>query len=678
MQWFFWLLALVLSAGAAYWVYRGDKRREVPYPWLTALLRGVVILLALLLILAPVITITKNETRKPVVLFLRDNSASIARALDKDSATFRKDAEALAGKLGDNYNVVNLGFGNDLRTDSLYTYDKPATDIATALERAVEFYGAQNLGAVILATDGRFNEGINPLYQQLSISSPVYTVGIGDSTVQKDLRIAKVFANKTATLNNTFEIRTDIIARLCKGYNGSATLTENGNTLATANISVNTDRYDKSLAFIVRAESAGLHHYVINVPVAEGEENTANNRRDVFVEVVDEKKNILLVAAAPHPDVNAIRDALAGTETYKLTVAMAGNAPSVKDFDVVIAHQAPAINDNLYQDLRNYKKPVWYLLGGKSNMGLLNQLNVPGTLSVNPMTLRDVLPAYNASFNSFTLPATIGAVADKMPPLAAPYGSITAPADAAILFKQRGNSGEEMPLWVLRQGATPTAMVTGEGLWRWRVYEYRYFNNHEVVDDCIRQTVAFLSANAGEKPFRVELSKYVWSDREAISMGAYLLNANNEQVNTPEVKLTVTDSAGWEQALTFERSGNTYRLNIGLREAGTYRYTATTNYNGKTYTASGSFAVEGMPLELMETGADYPLLYGMAQKYGGSFVPASTMAALYDTIAANNRIKPVIETDTDMVPLVDWKWYFFLILLVVTAEWLLRKYWLAQ
>lgn len=111
---------------------------------------------------------------------------------------------------------------------------------------------------------------------------------------------------------------------------------------------------------------------------------------------------------------------------------------------------------------------------------------------------------------------------------------------------------------------------------------------------------------------------------------------------------------------------------------GTYTYTAETNYNDKAYTASGSFVVESIPLELMESGADYPLLYGIAKKYNGALVPAANVSSLYDSITHNERIKPVIQTITDTVPLIDRKWYFFLILLVAVAEWLLRKYWLAQ
>jgi hypothetical protein len=265
-----------------------------------------------------------------------------------------------------------------------------------------------------------------------------------------------------------------------------------------------------------------------------------------------------------------------------------------------------------------------------------------------------------------------------MPPLQVSAGNMRTAPGAAVLFmdKQGGQNGA--PVWVLEQGSVPTAVLMGENLWRWRLYEFKNYNDHGVIDECIRQTVGFLSANNNDKPFSVALQKYVWSDQEPISLNGYLLNANNEQVNTPDVQLTITDSAGRKQNFSFERSGSAYSLNIGIWAGGTYTYKAQTTYNDKQYAASGSFVVESVPLELMETGADYPLLYGLAGKYNGCFVTARNVGSLYDSIAHNNNVKPVIQTNTETVPLVDRKWYFFLILLLAVAEWLLRKYWMAQ
>jgi hypothetical protein len=671
MKIIFWLLAILFSLAVGYWVYRADKKRAVPYPWLTSALRAAVVFLTCVLLLTPLIIIQKNDTQKPVVLFLQDNSESIATALHRDSVGYRKNAEELLKKLGGDYRVVKWGFGSAVQKDTLFDYRQPATNISQAVSEAIEYYGQQNLGAVILATDGRFNEGANPPFQDLAYQGSLYTVAIGDSAMQKDLRVSAVYANKTVLLNSQFEIKADLVADGCKGYNNRVQLREvNGGTSEDEPVNITTDAFDKTLAFTVKADRIGLHHYVIEAPEAEGEANTRNNRKDVFVEIVSEKKNILLLAAAPHPDVNAIRDALSGLESYSLTIKTADAIPAdLSGYQILILHALPVGNQSL-----SVKKPVWYIIGNGTNIAPINQTNV-AMLNVNTLNLQNNLAQYNTSFNAFTLPPNINAVMDKMPPLASPAGTVQPAANAVVLFSSRGS---KQPLWLLEQHREPQALLMGEGLWRWRMYEYRYFKSHHVVDELIRQTVSFLAANVNETPFRVELSKYVWSDREAISFGAYLLNAGNEHVNAPDVQLTIADSAGNKQSYSFEKSGDAYKLNIGTRSSGTYSYIAKTVYNGKAYTASGSFSVQNMPVEMMESGANYPMLYALAKKYNGSLVPAAQVASLYDSIRLNNIIKPVIQSREETIPLVEWKWYFFLILLFAVAEWLLRKYWMAQ
>lgn len=677
MLWLWILIATLVAAGAGYIMYHADVKRAVPHPWVTATLRGVVVFLTLLLLLAPVFTITKNETQKPVVLFLQDNSRSVTEALGKDSSTYKDNANKLIAKLGDKYKVVTWNLDGNNGQDSLFRYNKDATDLSSALNKVQEYYGTQNLGAVVLATDGRYNQGVNPIYQQLSLKGALYTVGIGDTNLPKDVRIVQAYANKTVSINNSFEIRADIVATKSKGYNNTVRLTENSNTIATAAVSVNTDKYDRSVTFTIKADKPGLHHYVITAPAADGEANTANNRRDVFVEVVDEQKHILIAGLAPHPDVKAIREALSGLENYKITVRVNNDFPSLlEEYDILILHQLPGIGYRSNPTIQRADKPTWFIMGSRTDPNALSSMKKPIVANIGGYAGRNVFAAYNSSFNTFTLPQNIRQVVDKFPPIAIPTGKLQlAPGAQALLVDKNNN---DVPLWALQQGKTPTAIITGDALWKWRMYEYKNFGNTNIVDECIRQTISFLSTANSDKIFQVALPKYIWSDQEGINFNAYLRNANNEPINEPDVAISIKDSNGKETPYSFERTGNAYSLNIGIRAGGTYSYSATTNYNGKTHTASGSFVVETVPLELMETGADYDMLYTLAQNNNGAFFPASQMAAVYDSISTNQNIKPVIETNIETVPLIDRKWFFFLILLVAVAEWLLRKYWLAQ
>lgn len=674
MEIVFGLIALFVSAAIGYWVYKADKKRGVPYPLLTSFLRSLVVFLTLLLLVAPLFHTEETLEQQPTIVFLQDNSLSIATALSGDSTTYKNNTQALLQKLSQKYRVVQWGFGSEVQKDTLFRYQQPATNISHTLSEAIDYYGEQNLGAVILATDGRFNEGASPLFQDLSFDGSIYTVAIGDTSIQKDIKIGKVYANKTAVLNNQFEIKVDILAMACEGYQQAVHLkTGNGNLLQSIPLSIASSQFDKGLSFTVTASQPGLQHYIIEVPAAIGEKNTGNNRKDVFVEVVNEKKNILLLAAAPHPDIHAIQAAMKGQQQFILTVRDATNIPTdLGSYQAIIFHSLP--KPALPIPAAAWQKPVWLIIGQGTQLEPLKALSI-AALNVNTMNLQNHTAQWNESFNSFTMPANTAAVMDKMPPLACPAGTIKAGVNSISLFTSKQNG---QPLWLLQASEKPTALLAGEGLWRWRMYEYRFFNSHQVIDEAIRQTLSFLTANTSEKPFRLQLSKYIWNDREPIVFDAFLLNAGNEQVNNAAAQLTLTDSNGKKETFTFNKQGNAYQLNIGTRTSGNYHATATVNFNGKTYTDNAHFVVQNLPIESLESGADYSLLYNLSHQHSGSVVMAASVESLYDSIRQNTRIAPILKQTEKTIPLIDWKWYFAIVLLIATVEWLLRKYWMAQ
>jgi hypothetical protein len=662
-----WTLAILSTLATAFFTYRADRAHAVSLPWLTAGLRTILVALVWMLLLAPHIQLKKTETQKPLVVFLQDESSSIKTALGADSAAYRKSAEDLLNKLSKNYRVVRWGFGNQVVSDSLFRFRQSGTDLSMPLARVQDFFGNQNLGAVILASDGRFNQGLNPLFQKLSLGSPLYTLSIGDTAQPIDLRIPQVYANRSVSKNAQVEIRADLVATGCAGFEGEARLMEGSTQLGSIPISVKGDRFDKSLGFTIRAGAAGLHHYILQASTASGEKNIQNNRRDLFIEVVENKKNILIAAAAPHPDIAAIREALSGTEAYTVKVNIGLTLPAPETFDVLILHGWP--QPNIADHFPG--KAIWQIISPSSA-----QVSSPvAGLNLVPQQQHDAYAVSEPGFSAFSLPPGLNAVLDRLPPLSTAAGDIQPAPGTQVLFSQRN---EKQPLWMVLPARHAQALLLGEGIWRWRFYEYRYFQNHSVVDECIRQTVALLAADAGGPPFRASIPKFEWNEGENVSLNAYLLNPAGEQVNGPDAQIVFTDSAGHTTRYSLERNGSAYRVYTGPQAPGTYKFNASTTYNGTRLNSGGSFVVTAVSQESMDQGADYRLLFGLAQRYGGQAFPASRMSDLYDSLSLDNRIRPMIIEHSSVVPLIDWKLFFFLILIVAAGEWLLRKYWLAQ
>jgi len=97
-------------------------------------------------------------------------------------------------------------------------------------------YVNQNIGAVILATDGLYNEGSDPQYESKNFKSIIYTVALGDTTPKRDLLIGNVNYNKTAFLGNDFEVEVLAEAYQSKGEPKRLPLSEDGKKAAAKNI----------------------------------------------------------------------------------------------------------------------------------------------------------------------------------------------------------------------------------------------------------------------------------------------------------------------------------------------------------------------------------------------------------------------------------------------------------
>jgi hypothetical protein len=79
-------------------------------------------------------------------------------------------------------------------------------------------------------------------------------------------------------------------------------------------------------------------------------------------------------------------------------------------------------------------------------------------------------------------------------------------------------------------------------------------------------------------------------------------------------------------------------------------------------------------VEATNTVADHQLLYQLAKEHGGTMLFPNQISELTKLIDAKEDIKPVIYIHTSFAPLIDLKWVFFLLLLLATIEWFIRKW----
>ncbi len=664
MSVFLWILSFGSALAAGLLVYRSDKRKGLSRPWLTAFLRALVIMLVWVLLLSPTLPFRQTETRPQTVVILQDDSRSAGAALANDTGAFRQKITALQTAFQkENTRVLSFAFGSTLRQDSGFRYADAATDISGALEAALSRAGKFPPAAIILATDGRYNAGSNPLYASFPLSAPLHILSVGDTALEKDLRIGRIYAPRTVARGSSFEVRADVLATGLAGISTSASISGNG-AGGTQAFPISGERFDRAVSFTLSAAKAGIYAYTLSLPSASGERNTENNTRRFYVEVVDRKKKILLAAAVPHPDIKAIREALSTVESYEVTVQV-GTTVNTVGYDAAILHGLPASGFST-------KVPTWFILTPSTSVAAFNAaqktVQVDGTTAMQRFSY--ALPP--SGFSLFIPPPGLDALLDRLPPLSVCGSGWRMAADAQALLRQRENNAA--PLWAVRSGRPAEAVTVGEGIWRWRLSEYRQKKEQRIVDECIRQTVAFLAAGMGDRKFRLDMPKWEWNDGEGIVLNGYLLNEGGQSVNNAEASITLTDSAGRARSYRMERVGSSYRLNIGSLLPGSYRFAGKAVLEGKSYTDEGAFVVTETPIELLQTGADYPFLQSLAARFKGTVRPWQQADSVLAILQKSDALKPRISQNEDPKPLIDWKWMFVLILGVATAEWLVRRY----
>lgn len=681
-------LCVLLGLGYAMLLYFRDRRfgeRSEQLNWLMGGLRWLVVSLLSMLLLAPLLRSIQTERKAPVVVFLQDDSESIRLGMDSSSMdAYRQEFERLQSALEGKAEVKSYSFGTDVEPGIDWTLEQKSTNLGLAFQEVYDLYSNQNLGAIILATDGIYNEGSNPLYRSGKLNTPIYTIGLGDTIPKKDLILRRVFHNKIAYLGDKFSVQYDVAAINFGGTAGTASVykVEEGRTrlLQQYNFNVTGDDYFDTREILLDAEQPGVQRYRIVLSALPGEATTANNSQDFFVDVLDARQKILVLANAPHPDISAIRQSLDRGLNYEVTVAYIKNMEvDPSKFDFVVLHQLPSVSSDAATVLRVLNErniPRLFIMGAQTQVTRFNAAQPLLQLQGDGRSMNEVTGRLNPGFNLFVPQERLGEQVARFPPIQAPFGEYQISGNAQVLLKQRiGRIDTEYPLLILgEERDVKIGILCAEGIWRWRLFDFLENNNHDLVDDLIRKTVQYLSVKSDKRRFRVVQNKNIFKDNEPILFDAELYNQSFELINEPDVMLSITDEEDRNFQFTFNRTSTSYTLNAGLFPAGNYRYSARVMTGGQELRFDGQFSIEPVQLERFETTANHAMLRLISAEYGGQFLLPGELGSIPELLEQQASLKPVLYERTQTRSLIHLKWIFFLLLTLLTLEWFLRRY----
>lgn len=611
-----------------------------------------------IILLNPIVKSTHKITEKPIVILAQDISESILDSsflteISKQLPDFEVHQFSFADKVYEGLKTENTGL--------LTNYSNLFEDFKSRFEN-------QHIAAMVLASDGMYNTGTNPLYGDLS-NYPIHTIAQGDTNIKKDVSIAKVLQNEIAFLGNTFPLEISIAAEKCSGENIQVNIWNNGKKIHSEKIVITSDNAFEKVKVKLLADAIGLQHYTINVTQFPDEKNIKNNSYTAYVEVIDSRYKILVLTEGSHPDIAAYASAVEKNKNYAL------DQIDVNDFKGNIeAYQLLVLfgvkeNASIVNTIKKSKIP---LLVFNMQQDIFKQFT-----SVFNFTNRggqeEARAIKNESFTNFTFSPDLLNLLDQAPPLHTPFGKYTLQIGAVtVLFQQIGEHTTSSPVIILdEQKDRKMAFVTAEGFWKWKLYDYAIAKNNDAFNEIFSKLTQYLVLLKDKSKFRVNYKKQI-AENENISFEAALYNESYELVNNKEIELIISNAKGENFNYEFSKSGTKYSLSVGVLDVGKYTFLA--KVKGSEMLKKGSFDVKAIQLEQLYTVANHKLLYQLANISGGAlFYPNQTdkiVAAIKQSKNNHNRIS----TEEKLKGIINIPWILLSLLSFISLEWFLRKY----
>ncbi len=680
------IIGLIISAVVAFLYYYKDQKFEhVNRIWiyLMALLRFFALFLIFLLLSNPLIKTIVKSKQKPIIVLLQDNSKSIPLATDSSyTEKYLKDLSSLTRHLKQKFDLRIFTFSDSVRQSSKIDFSGNYTNISQAIYEINQRFYNQNLAAIILASDGIYNQGIDPAYRASQSPVPIYTIVLGDTNEYKDLSVNNLHTNSIIFLHEKFPVQAQINAVHAQGEKIKVSLLINGRIIDQKIIEINKDYFSTTVNFIVKAPSPGKKLLTVSVSTLQDERNTLNNSSTTVIEVIDSRQKILILSSFPHPDIATIRRSLNAIPTYKVEFSYFDKFQGKIDgYSLIILYQMPDDRTNalsIQRLLQASSKPVLLVCGPQTDLTKLKKLNLG--ISYNPIqgSVDQAQAIVNKDFDIFLPPKNMDNLLSNLPPLIVPYIDFDNVNNQYVLLWQKVNNittskplVQFVPLSPLNNNKL--GIIWGEGIWRWRMTEYRNTGSSKNIDQLILQTTQFLMTNENRKRFNVKVKPIIDQNQEVI-FNAELYDLSYNPITEPDVNLTLQDSAGNTFDYIFEKAADHYVLNIGILPEGIYSYQASCKWKSQTFVDNGSFVVRAINIEATSLKANTDLLQKIASYSGAKPFYDSQISSLENELLINSNFPSLIETQTQIKQGINYYVILFLIIFSLTVEWILRKY----
>ena len=677
----FILAAILFAFLLTLFIYHKDERFSSTHPSvkiiLTAL-RFISLSILIILLFKPKLLNEVKQVEKPIIVFLQDASSSILNYPDSTYYTseFKTMIEENNNILSEKFDVYTYHFSDEINEGINMDFEGKKTDISNAFEEIGNRFYNRNLAAVILASDGNYNKGINPFYKTSELNCPIFTMAIGDDTPEPDLQIKAVRHNEIAYFENEFPIKFDILSNFDSDQKHKISVINNGKTIYTESLNIKAQTPISKEIFI-EANNEGIQYYDIIINAFDGERNTENNRQKVAIEILNNLQNILILSSSPHPDVAALTSALEEGKNYKVAKSLFHEFnEEIEAYNLIILHQIPDFtnrNKNLLDNIIKSETALFFIGGKGSKWSEFNRLQELVEVKTKN-TMQEVFPIINKDFGPFQLSEQCEKFIESATPLQAPFGDVILKEECSSLFTQKIegiNTNNEL-LFFAEKEEKNWAILLAEGLWKWKLFDYQKNESHDNFNELFQNISQYLTLNKDKRKLRLQYPKMI-DEGATFYMDAQLYNDNYQLIEDAEINLVLTDPSEKEFIYSFSPHKQNYQTSIKNLNKGSYEFKVNSKFKNEYAEQSGAFVVLESKLEQQQQEANWKTLKQLSINSSGQFILKENFDDYSEIILSNINSTQKVYFNKYLSDLIKQKSIFLLILLCLFLEWIIRK-----
>lgn len=648
------------------YIYKKQEKSQLNY-WLS-FLRFLSLFSLFLLLINPSIKKATAEIIKPNLVVLVDNSISI----QYKSQT--KEVRALLAKIKEDndlntkFNIQYYSFGNVLNPLDSLNFTAQHTNLFEPVNTLSKVY-TSTVSPLVLITDG--NQTSGNAVEFLDYKSAVYPFIVGDTSTVDDIYINQLNVNKATFINNQFPVEVFV------NYSGKNNVSKNLNVYHKReklySKQLNFSRTDnvKTVSLFLKAENKGNQYYTVKIETLENEQNIVNNSKEFSINVIEDKSKILLLTSIIHPDLGMFKKSIESNKQRSVDIfnikKYKGN---IQDYQLVILYQPNNKFKDVLNEIQTNKNNYLIVSGLSTDWQFLNsaQNNFSKKAIASPENYHPVLNNAYASFMN----SDIGF--SSFAPLEDQFGGIIFNIPyQTLLFQKIGNIITENPLLASFEiDNQKGAILFGENSWRWRMNSFNDYKSFELFDGFMANLMQYLASNVQGSRLSIAVNTIYYSN-ETIQFTANYLDENLNLDNRVKVWLTVSNKEkGFLNKTPFALENRLFKVELSNIPEGEYNYTVSVeNY---PQNVSGSFKILPFEIEQQFTQSNDKDLKLLASKTNGEIYYNSQDNSLLHQLKSDERYRSTQKINIIKTPLIDWKWLLFIIVLFLSVEWFIRKY----